>query len=792
MIIYFADRNMNVIGKAFTDLREGFSVRNDEKVEDIESGVSSFSCDVVFEDKDRLKVEEMTKAGNYLLRKNEDEAEFYTIIDSELDSDGHEVDIYAEDAGLDLLNEIAGAFEATEAHPIAWYVDKWAEGSGFEIGINEIPDLSRKLKWDGEATVTERLRSVATQFDNAEIGYSFDIEGLTITHKYINIYKKRGKDIGTTLKLGKELENIVIKRSVANLATALMVTGGIPDGKEDAITLKDYKYDDGDFYVDSEGVLKSRRAVEKWSRYAWEAILPNYEGHIVKTYSYDTTSQETLCKHAVTALKAICDMEVNYEVDIIELPRNVKIGDRVNIVDDRGKLYVSARLLELKSSITAGSYKGTFGEYLIKDSGVSSKVEALAKQFTELAKDRAFYTWIAYADDEQGTGISLDPTGKQYIGISANRLTEQVDTSDPSVFTWSVFGGKDGEPGVSLSEIVEHYLISELSTGVTINTEGWSESAEMMTPEKPYLWNYETLKYSDGHEVNLDPKIIGTLGEKGDEGEPSPKMVMMTEQYYLSESAEELTGGTWLDEAPTWEFGKSLWIRWKTKWDSPNPDIETFSDAVLAKTYNDIFSAQVETKTELEVIDGKVTSTVEQVVQLKDDTDQMKEDAAHLNNDILPDMQTSISQISQNAEEIEISVSEMKTTVGDVEGMKSELTKITGMLVDSDGVSFNFSEILSKVLAAEAELKEYDYFVNINKNDELGATITIGDSETGMVGRFTKTSLDFLFNGEVVASYGNEGLTTDNVMVKNQVKYFEKWATRPGKGDNLNDVWTGG
>lgn len=785
MIIYFADRNMNVIGKAFTNLREGFSVRNDEKVEDIESGVSSFSCDVVFEDKDRLKVEEMTKAGNYLLRKNEDEAEFYTIIDSELDSDGHEVDIYAEDAGLDLLNEIAGAFEATEAHPIAWYVDKWAEGSGFEIGINEIPDLSRKLKWDGEATVTERLRSVATQFDNAEIGYSFDIEGLTITHKYINIYKKRGKDIGTTLKLGKELENIVIKRSVANLATALMVTGGIPDGKEDAITLKGYKYDDGDFYVDSEGVLKSRRAVEKWSRYAWEAILPNYEGHIVKTYSYDTTSQETLCKHAVTALKAICDMEVNYEVDIAQMPKNVKIGDRVNVVDDKGNLYVSARLLELKTSICDKTHKATLGEYLIKESGISSKVEALAKQFTELAKDRVFYTWIAYADDAEGSGISLDPTGKQYIGISANRLTEQVDTSDPSVFTWSVFGGKDGAPGISLSEIVEHYLISSQNTGVTIDTEGWSNVAEMMTLEKPYLWNYETLIYSDGREVTLAPKLIGSLGEKGDEGAPPPKIVMMAEQYYLSESAEELTGGEWLDEAPAWEFGKSLWIRWKTKWDKPNPEIYTYSDPVFAKSYNDIFEAQVETSSKVEQISDSITSTVEQVTKLQEDSD-------HLNNDILPDMLTEITEISQNAGDIELKVSSMQNTIGDVEGMKSELSKITGMLIDENGVSFNFEEIFKRMTEAEEKLDERQYYVNIDKNSADGAAITIGDSESGMVGRFTKTSLDFLFNGGVVASYGNEGLTTDNVMVKNQVKYFEKWATRPGKGDNLNDVWIGG
>ena len=44
--------------------------------------------------------------GNYILRKNEEETEFYTIIESENDTKTQELYIYAEDAGLDLLNEI--------------------------------------------------------------------------------------------------------------------------------------------------------------------------------------------------------------------------------------------------------------------------------------------------------------------------------------------------------------------------------------------------------------------------------------------------------------------------------------------------------------------------------------------------------------------------------------------------------------------------------------------------------------------------------------------------------------
>ena len=217
------------------------------------------------------------------------------------------------------------------------------------------------------------------------ISYSFETKGLLITHKYINIFKKRGKDTGEQLRLGYEIASITTNKSVANLATSLHVTGGIPDGKEEPITLKGYKYDDGDFYVWGSR-LSSRKALAIWSRYVWDKEpnkLNGYTGHIVQAYSYDTTSQQELCAHAITKLKKLCQMEVNYEADIVYLPENVKIGDRVNIVDNEGRLYTSTRVLRLETSVTSRKRTATLGEYLIKDSGISEKVRDLARQFAE-------------------------------------------------------------------------------------------------------------------------------------------------------------------------------------------------------------------------------------------------------------------------------------------------------------------------------------------------------------------------------------------------------------------------
>lgn len=390
MIVYFADRKLNILGQASTTLPKGLLVTDDTKDEDVESGVAVFECEFGFDAETRAKIESCVEVGNYILRKHDQENEFYTIIDSEIDTKKQTAFIYAEDAGLDLLNEIVGPYEADKAYPINHYVEQFAYDSGFVIGINEAASLTRKLIWDGEDTVTARLASVATQFDGCEISFSYEIERLRITKKIINIYKKRGKDIGTTLRLNKEIDNIVVKKTIVNVATALRATGGTPEdtNTEDdiepvPITLRGYNYDDGDFYVDGD-TLKCRSALKKWSRYinpTEQNLKEGHEGHIVRPYSYDTTSQAELCAHTLTELKKLIDAEVNYEADILYLPENTKIGDRVNIVDEAGELFLSTRLLQLKTSVVRQEQKATLGEFLIKTSGISEKVLDLAKQF---------------------------------------------------------------------------------------------------------------------------------------------------------------------------------------------------------------------------------------------------------------------------------------------------------------------------------------------------------------------------------------------------------------------------
>ena len=135
MIIYFADKQMNIVSVASSNTKQGLILANDDKVEDVDTGAVTFEFDLYFTEKNREKAMNSAVAGNYILKKNKDRYEFYTIIDSEYDTQTMCINVYAEDEGLDLLNEVTDDtfLQNTIAHPIAYYVNTLLYDTGFEI-----------------------------------------------------------------------------------------------------------------------------------------------------------------------------------------------------------------------------------------------------------------------------------------------------------------------------------------------------------------------------------------------------------------------------------------------------------------------------------------------------------------------------------------------------------------------------------------------------------------------------------------------------------------------------------
>lgn len=382
MILYFTDRNLNVIGKASTSLPKGHGIINDTKVEDIETMTVSFECDVLYEDSSQ-EVESYTTPGNYVLRKcKRDKDILFQIIEAEKDDDAGTWHIYCEDVGLDLLDEVALKTNNAKNLTVTQAVNNTIIGSGYEIGINKVTDNTTKLCEFSEQTRSERLKEIAELFE-VELDYRFTLseDGHTVNHKYIDIYKKRGSNNGVFLRKGRDIDNITITKSIENLATSLYAYGDADDSGV-PVTLDGYKYDDGDFVVaaqtfddrDGDGkadtgyCLQSRKALEKWGR-----SVNGTKRHITKLYNLNTVSQKALFEGTLKELKSVCEIAVNYECSITNTEKEVALGDTVNVVDEKSKLFLSARVLKIETSEVDRTKVLTLGDYLIKQSGISEQ-----------------------------------------------------------------------------------------------------------------------------------------------------------------------------------------------------------------------------------------------------------------------------------------------------------------------------------------------------------------------------------------------------------------------------------
>lgn len=730
MILYFAGRSMNILGFATTHKISNISISDDYRTEETETGVSTLEVTLEYNQSSRLKAEAMAEAGNYILFSDGDVKKFYTIIEEEIDSEKKEVRVYAEDAGLDLINEIAGPFEAEEAHEPEWYINKYIKDSGFKIGLNELPESMKILSWDGESTVTERLASIATKFGGFEISYSFEIRGLKVVHKYVNIHEKRGKDVGETLRIGREIKTIRTKKTVANLATALECEGGTLDGEDKPITLEGMGYDDGDFYTSGKK-LCSRSALEKWSRYAWEEREGKGDGHIVQRYSYDTTDQETLCNHAIAELKKIYDVGINYEVDINYLPSNVEIGDRVNIVDNDGELYVSTRILEFKKSVTRGEYTATLGEYLIRDKGIDDYLNDLADKVKEENQNTTLYTWIAYADDAEGNGISLEPDGKAYMGVAENRTTEEPDISDPHIYKWSKIQGEDGIHEVSS---VDQYYLSTSDTEC-IGGE-WSEEIPDWESGK-YIWKRRKITWSDGSVTYTDPVLDKSMNSANESAQEAIK-----QSQNAAQSAEEAKQAAQNAEANANTAAEAS----QNAQNLANSANEAANDAKnLANT------AQTAADEAL----ANVSQINKEVANVKSDASAIREEMKASITAVKEEMATDYTKKTETETveanlraEISKSAAEIQTTMESNYAKKTELTEVsenlqTQITQNAEGITSTASSVESiRVDASNAQSKADEASTAASEAQEKANSAAQTASEAKEAANTAKTAAD--------------------------------------------------
>lgn len=459
MILYIADRQLKVQFAISTDLPNTYHLKSDSRVDDLDAGVSTLTFTVDHSLGFDSFSKELLDPGNFVLLPTKDDSgkdgyRPYTIITTDDDFDNGTTECYCEDAGLELLNTYCDPDDGKIPKNLATFAKAAIASSGFELGNEADLNVYEKkpLNLSGQ-TGTERLKAIAEAFD---YNFYFEFERgdfNRIAHKYVYFTHTRGNQDPQNLYINKDIKSLKVTRSVEDLATAIVPTGG------NNITLVGYEYDDGNYYVEKNtGRLLSRSAYSKWARYLGENAPAATDANITVGYSDpDAVDQGGLLQDSLKELKRRENPVKNYDVELFNTYKNIEtlnVGDVVNIVDDAGEIYVQSKIKTITISECDKTVNVVLGDFIELNSGIDDKIKAIASQIAQRLNSMPVYTWIAYADDIAGTNLSKSPIDKDgnyypYIGIAYNRVDKDYDpaTVDPAIFEWSRIKGEDGKPG---------------------------------------------------------------------------------------------------------------------------------------------------------------------------------------------------------------------------------------------------------------------------------------------------------------------------------------------------------
>jgi phage minor structural protein len=505
----------------------------------------------------------------------------FTILRSEKSSDDRKIIVHSEYLSLGLLKSTQDPLDPPQSHTLEWYLTQSAilVNSGIKLGINEVPDLVRKIKIDGEQTSLQRLTSFATNF-GAEIEYvtTLNRDG-TLKSLVVNFYKKFdgvNQGVGTnrqdlTLSYGKNVSGIKQTTDITDFFS--MIT---PKGK-DGLTITSLdrtEYDDdGNVLFFTRPGQSSIYAPQSAQRFPSRLIRTNndYTDH---KYSADGTSdQNTLYTLALTELKKNCDPSIVYDVTGFY---DLNIGDTVKIFDAsfNPPLMLQARVAEQTISFSNPSNNKTvFGNIIALESQAS---QALTGRLKELVDQATPYRFEIISDNgltfKNSTG-STTLTARVYKGSNIDEVS--VDS-----FEWLIdgvsFGGTNKSQSVNASQVSSTAVVrynakigNTVIGGIEVTIQDISDGENGISPIVTV--NPDTsLTIVDAQGTSTTPVLKGSDGVPGKDG-VGVKTTVIT--YAISTSGTTAPSTDWTSSVPSLVKGQYLWT--KTVWTYTDNSSET-------------------------------------------------------------------------------------------------------------------------------------------------------------------------------------------------------------------------
>ena len=186
------------------------------------------------------------------------------------------------------------------------------------------------------------------------------------------------------------------------------------------------------------------------------------------------------------------------------------------------------------------------------------------------------FTWLKYASTPT-TGMSDDPTGKDYIGLSYNRGTA-IESTDYNDYTWSLIRGPQGNQGVPGTPGADgtprfvwiKYANSIIGDGLSDDPTGKS---------------YIGLAYNKTTAIESTEPLDYTWSlYKGPAGTDGRGITASEITYQAAASGVLIPTGTWLTDPPALSAGQYLWTRTRTSYNAAPFEVMSYSVGQMGQT----------------------------------------------------------------------------------------------------------------------------------------------------------------------------------------------------------------
>ncbi|PGM75412.1 hypothetical protein CN952_06130 [Bacillus cereus] len=274
----------------------------------------------------------------------------------EKDSDDRSLNVHASGAWVQIAKDGIIKPQRIESETVNTFIDMALADSKWQRGITDYSSF-HTMTIDEFIDPLTFLKKIAALFE-LEIQYRVEVSGSQITGWYVDMIKKRGRETGKEVTLGKDLVGIRRIEHSRDICTALI---GFVRGEGDKlITIE--SINNGLLYItDSD-------AFQRWNAHG---------KHKIGFYTPETEDQNMTPQRLMTLMKTELKKRVNssvsYEVEAQSIGRIfglvhelINEGDTIRIKDTgfTPKLYLEARVIAGDESFTDPTQdKYVFGDY---------------------------------------------------------------------------------------------------------------------------------------------------------------------------------------------------------------------------------------------------------------------------------------------------------------------------------------------------------------------------------------------------------------------------------------------